>query len=133
MQFKAWLGGTFLESKGVISTWWGCRWRGFTRCCATWVGQIKINRQSAYNKKGSPVDCPNFNFSTAQNFEELLLFLNRRSWGRRSRRRHLCRLRGTLARTVHAFLEIADPFTQAAHNFRDLLATEQQHNHRQNN
>ena len=30
---------TFPESKAAISTWWDCRWRGFTRCCANWAGK----------------------------------------------------------------------------------------------
>ena len=32
-EFKASPGATFPESKAAISMWWGCRWRGFTRCC----------------------------------------------------------------------------------------------------
>jgi hypothetical protein len=34
---------------------------------------------------------------------------------------------------VHTFLEIADPFAQAAHYFRDLFATKQKYNDGQHN
>ncbi len=69
-----------------------------------------------------PPRCLNF---TGATLKKLLLFLGRRSGGGCSGRRHLRCLRRGLPRAVHAFLETADPFTQAAHHFRDLLATEQ--------
>src|SRR5580658_10654563 len=36
-------------------------------------------------------------------------------------------------RGVHAVFEVADAFAQSAHHFGNLLATKEQHDHRQNN
>src|SRR4029077_19000388 len=108
----------------VISTSWDCLWQDCTRFYANSVGKTKSKPQIKRAVSGTALSHESWPDQTP---EKLLLFLScrRRTW--RSGRGHLCRLRGALPCAVHAFLKTSDPFAQAAHNFRNLLAAKQKH------